>query len=171
MLFRSTSSALDLCALTRHPDTRFFVCGPDGMRDEVLAALAARGVDPAAIAMERFTVGPRPQVATSSSAIAASVAPGARPIAIRVNGQVHRTTALPGATVLEAGLAAGAPMPFSCAVGGCGACKVKVIEGSDEVDEPNCLSDRERAAGYVLACVGRPCGPCTVEVLEEAGGV
>lgn len=166
----TTLRALELCALTRHPDTRFFVCGPDGMRDEVLAALAARGVDPAAIAMERFTVGPRPQVATSSSAIAASVAPGARPIAIRVNGRVHRTTALPGATVLEAGLAAGAPMPFSCAVGGCGACKVKLIEGRVEVDEPNCLSDRERAAGYVLACVGRPCGPCTVEVPEEAGG-
>lgn len=167
---RTTSRALDLCALARDPDARFFVCGPDDMRDAALAALAARGVDPAAIAMERFTVGPRPHVATSSAAIAASVAPGARPIAIRVKGQVHRTTALPGATVLQAGLAAGAPMPFSCAVGGCGACKVKLIEGSVEVDEPNCLSDEERAAGYVLACVGRPCGPCTVEVLEEAGG-
>jgi ring-1,2-phenylacetyl-CoA epoxidase subunit PaaE len=140
------------------------------MRDEVLAALEARGVAPEAIAMERFSIGPRPQIATSSASIASAVAPGARPIAIRVKGRVHRTTALPGATVLEAGLAVGAPMPFSCAVGGCGACKVKLIEGSVEVEEPNCLSDQERAAGYVLACVGRPCGPCTVEVLEETGG-
>ena len=82
--------------------------------------------------------------------------------------RTHRTTALPGATVLEAGLAAGAAMPFSCAVGGCGACKVKVLEGSVEVDEPNCLTDAERAAGFVLACVGRPCGPCVVEVVDDS---
>lgn len=167
-LDRATASrALDLCALARHPEARFFVCGPDGMRDEVLAALAKRGVAPEAISIERFSIGPRPHVAPSSSAIASAVAPGARPVAIRVKGRVHRATALPGATLLEAGLAAGAPMPFSCAVGGCGACKVKLIDGSVEVDEPNCLSDQERAAGYVLTCVGRPCGPCTVEILEE----
>jgi ring-1,2-phenylacetyl-CoA epoxidase subunit PaaE len=166
----TTARVLDRVPLASHPAARFFVCGPDAMRDEVLAALEARGVSPSAIAMERFTIGPRPQVATSSAEIAATVAPGARPVTIRVKGREHRTTALPGATVLEAGLAAGAPMPFSCAVGGCGACKVKLIEGSVEVEEPNCLSDHERAAGYVLTCVGRPCGPCTVEVLEEAGG-
>jgi ring-1,2-phenylacetyl-CoA epoxidase subunit PaaE len=166
----TTARVLDGVPLASHPAARFFVCGPDAMRDEVLAALEARGVSPSAIAMERFTIGPRPQVATSSAEIASTVAPGARPVTIRAKGREHRTTALPGATVLEAGLAAGAPMPFSCAVGGCGACKVKLIEGSVEVEEPNCLSDQERAAGYVLTCVGRPCGPCTIEVLEEAGG-
>ena len=169
-LDRGTASRVfDRLPLATHPEARFFVCGPDGMRDEVLAALSARGVDAGAISMERFSIGPRPHVTTSSAAIASAVAPGARPIAIRVKGRVHRTTALPGATVLEAGLAAGAPMPFSCAVGGCGACKVKLVDGRVEVEEPNCLSDQERAAGYVLACVGRPCGPCTVEVLEEGG--
>ena len=165
-----SSHALDALPLASHPHARFFVCGPDGMRDEVLAALAARGVAEDRIAIERFSIGPRPQVATSSAAVAAAVGPGARPVAIRVKDRTHRTTALPGATVLEAGLAAGAPMPFSCAVGGCGACKVKVLEGSVEVEEPNCLTDAERAAGFVLACVGRPCGPCVVEVVDEPGG-
>lgn len=166
----TTARVLDLLPLAAHPESRFFLCGPDGMRDEVLAALAARNVPDSAIVLERFSIGPRPQVATSSAAIASSVAPGARPVAIRVKGRMHRTTALPGATVLEAGLAAGAPMPFSCAVGGCGACKVKLLDGNVEVEEPNCLSDAERAAGYVLACVGRPCGPCTVAVIEDEEG-
>lgn len=161
------SLALDGLAMAGHPDALFYVCGPDGMRDEVLAALAARGVSEASIKIERFAIGPRPQVAMSSAAIAASIAPGARPIAIRVKGRTHRTVALPGATVLEAGLAAGAPMPFSCGVGGCGACRVLLVEGDVELEEPNCLSDAERAAGYVLTCVGRPCGACTVEVPEE----
>jgi ferredoxin-NADP reductase len=166
----TVARALDRVPLASDPAARYFVCGPDGMRDEVVAALEARGVAPEAIAMERFSIGPRPHVASSSAEIASAVAPGARPIAIRVKGRVHRTTALPGATVLEAGLAAGAPMPFSCAVGGCGACKVKLIDGRVEVEEPNCLSDQERAAGYVLTCVGRPCGPCTVEIVEEEEG-
>lgn len=166
-LDRATASrTLDALPLASHPRARFFVCGPDGMRDEVLAALAARGIADAAIAIERFSVGPRPRVATSSAAIAAAVGPGARPVAIRVKDRTHRTTALPGATVLEAGLAAGAPMPFSCAVGGCGACKVKLLEGNVEVDEPNCLTEAERAAGFVLACIGRPCGPCVVEIVD-----
>jgi ferredoxin len=77
---------------------------------------------------------------------------------------------VPGATLLEAGLAAGAPMPFSCGVGGCGSCRVKLTSGDVELEEPNCLSEAERAAGYVLACVGRPCGPCTIGI-EEASDV
>ena len=162
---RTAARALDALPLTVHQDlSLFFVCGPDPMRDEVLAALAARGVADDRVRIERFTIGPRPQAATSSAAALASLAPGPRPIAIRVKDRTHRTLALPGATVLEAGLAAGADMPFSCGVGGCGACRVKVVEGSVELEEPNCLSDAERAAGYVLACIGRPCGPCTVEV-------
>jgi ferredoxin-NADP reductase len=166
-LDRATAArTFDALPLASHSRARFFVCGPDGMRDEVLAALASRGVASDAVAIERFSTGPRPRVATSSAAIAAAVGPGARPVAIRFKDRTHSTTALPGATVLEAGLAAGAPMPFSCAVGGCGACKVKVVEGSVEVDEPNCLTEAERAAGFVLACVGRPCGPCVVEVVE-----
>jgi ring-1,2-phenylacetyl-CoA epoxidase subunit PaaE len=157
----TVARALDALPLANDARTTFFVCGPDPMRDEVLAALAARGVAEDAIRIERFAIGPRPQVTASAAAFAA---PGARPITIRVKGRTHRTVVLPGATVLEAGLAAGAPLPFSCGVGGCGACRVKVTSGSVELEEPNCLGDEERAAGYVLACIGRPCGPCTVEV-------
>jgi len=157
----TTARALAAIPLAAHPEASFFVCGPDAMRDEVLAALAARGVGERAIRIERFAIGPRPQVTTSPAAFAA---PGARPITIRVKDRTHRTVVLPGATVLEAGLAAGADMPFSCGVGGCGACRVKVTSGTIDVEEPNCLTDAERVAGYVLACVGRPCGPCSVEV-------
>ncbi len=37
-------------------------------------------------------------------------------------------------------------------MGGCGACKVRKLEGSVVMSEPNCLSETEREAGYVLAC-------------------
>ena len=120
--------------------------------------------------IERVTIGPRPHVAalTVAAGTVATVAPGALPLAIRIRGRTHHMTALPGATVLEVGLAAGAPLRFSCAVGGCGACKLRVVEGKVDVEEPNCLTEAERAAGFVLACVGRPCGPCVLERVERA---
>lgn len=166
-LDRATAArVLDTIPIAAAPavDTRFFVCGPDPMRDEVVAALVARGIAGERIHVERFTIGPRPQVDPSSASLAASAAPGARPVAIRIGKDLRHATVLPGATLLEAGLSAGVEMPFSCAAGGCGACRVRVVEGDVELDEPNCLSDAERAAGYVLTCVGRPCGPCTIEV-------
>lgn len=167
-LDRATAgSVFDAIPLASDAGTRFYVCGPDPMRDEVVAALTARGIASERIQVERFTIGPRPQAAPSSASIAASAAPGARPIAIRIGSETRHATVLPGATLLEAGLAAGVAMPFSCAAGGCGACRVRLAAGDVELDEPNCLSDAERAAGYVLTCVGRPCGPCTIEVPEE----
>lgn len=134
-------------------DADVFVCGPDGMTAEVLAALPERRVY-----TERFT-------------IAGARAPGngrPRSIAIEVNGREHRAVALAGATLLDAGLAAGAPMPFSCNVGGCGACRVRVVEGTIEMEEPNCLTASEREAGFALACVGRPgAGGCKVRIEGE----
>lgn len=49
-------------------------------------------------------------------------------------------------------LRSGLKLNFSCTVGGCAACKLKVISGAVAVDEPNCLSDQERSAGYILSC-------------------
>jgi ferredoxin len=37
-------------------------------------------------------------------------------------------------------------------MGGCGACKVKKRAGTVVMSEPNCLSEQERDAGFVLAC-------------------
>jgi ring-1,2-phenylacetyl-CoA epoxidase subunit PaaE len=57
-------------------------------------------------------------------------------------------------------------MPFSCALGGCGSCKVRLVSGDYEMDEPNCLTDEERAAGFVLTCVGRAKSACTLEIIR-----
>jgi ferredoxin len=85
-------------------------------------------------------------------------------VSIRVGGVLRTVTAKPGQTILEAGLEASVPMPYSCTLGGCGACKVKLTSGSTWADEPGCLSGEEQSAGYVLACISRAAGPCAVEV-------
>ena len=70
-------------------------------------------------------------------------------------------------TILEAGLSAGIAMDYSCAMGGCGACTVRLCDGEVEMEEPNCLTTAERAGGYVLACVSRVRTPVTI-ALEGA---
>lgn len=83
---------------------------------------------------------------------------------IHLEGQVHRVTAARGVTLLEAGLSASLPMPYSCTVGGCGTCLVRLLSGEVRLEEPNCLSQEERASGMVLACVSRPLSAVAVEV-------
>ena len=66
-------------------------------------------------------------------------------------------------SALQAGLEAGVPLGYSCAMGGCGACKVKLLSGSVHMDEPNALTAQEREQGYVLACIAHPTEPVEVE--------
>lgn len=132
----------------------YYVCGPSGMMDAVHEALVGAGVDGARIHEERFN---RPEDRREVRD------PGKQPVTLKAGGRTVETFTN-GQTLLEAGLAAGVDMPFSCAMGGCAACKVKVTAGEVVMEEPNCLTDAEREEGYVLACVGRAASPCTVEV-------
>jgi ferredoxin len=128
------------------------------MMRAVRAHLAGRGVPHGRIHEERFV--------SAHAAAPPPTADSAMPHVVRVRsgGAVHALTVAPGTTVLEAAFDARVDMPFSCTVGGCGACRVRLVDGALAMDEPNCLSPEERAEGYVLACVSRPAGPCTLEV-------
>ena len=64
---------------------------------------------------------------------------------------------------LQAGLEAGLDLPYSCTMGGCGACKVRRTDGSVVMSEPNCLSDAEREAGFLLACCAYADTPVVIE--------
>lgn len=60
-------------------------------------------------------------------------------------------------TVLDAALRAGVPLPSECRFGGCGTCRVKLVEGRVQYDEqPMGLAPEEATAGYALACQARP---------------
>lgn len=131
--------------------SEYFVCGPDGMIAEVTSALRGAGVGDAQIHVEHFTLRSAP-TRTSSQRWSVSLARSGRLIDAAQNE-----------TLLDAALKAGVPMPYSCAMGGCAACKCRVIEGAVEMDEPNCLTREERDRGEVLACVARVCGPVVID--------
>jgi ferredoxin-NADP reductase len=151
-----------IAELDRLPDcdlpATYFVCGPEPMMAAVREALESRGVAAGDIREERFS---SPHLRTDAPPPGIGVV---QPVDIQIAGATHEVSVQPGQTLLDAGLAAGLPMPFSCAMGGCGACKVKLTDGDVSMEEPTCLTPSEKEAGYVLACVSRPCSPAKLEV-------
>jgi ferredoxin-NADP reductase len=135
---------------------RYFICGPTPMMEAVHEALRQRGVAANRIAEERFNSHEGHSGNVGSDKI--------ERVVISKAGRDHGVQVEPGQTILEAALAAGIDLPFSCAMGGCGTCRVHRAEGEVQMEEPNCLSRSEREQGYVLTCVGRPLTQSKIEV-------
>ncbi|MFO0555865.1 MAG: ferredoxin--NADP reductase [Polyangiaceae bacterium] len=146
---------LDESKAFEDPTSMFFVCGPVGMMDEARAALESRKIAANRFKEERF-------VSPGEGGAAGSTEP--QNVEVVMHGDKHHLVVNPGTTILEAAQDAGVDMPFSCTVGGCASCRVKLVSGKVALGEPNCLDPDEKADGYILACVSKPLGPCVVEV-------
>jgi len=138
-------------------DTTFLVCGPEAMMDAALDALAQLGVPRARILEERFT---------NAAASPAEPQAGAT-LALTIVGQGGEKSVglAPGESLLDAALRGGVELEYSCATGACGTCMAQLIEGSVELVEPHCLSDRERKQGMILPCVSRTSSSCRIQTL------
>ena len=130
----------------------YYICGPAAMMDGIFEHLIEAGVDEARIHLERFS--PPPPRRGGADGVVYPVRFERAGVTIQVASNQ---------TLLDAGRAAGLPMEFSCAVGGCGACRVHLVSGEVEMEDPNCLTRAERDAGHCLACVGRPRGPVVID--------
>lgn len=128
----------------------YYLCGPSGLMDTAEAALREAGVPPDRIRHERFLAAPKAAVRPTEP----------QEILFKQSGRL--VTQRPGESILEAGLREGLALPFSCMVGGCAHCRIQVLEGEVALNEPNCLSPEERAAGYTLACSACAVGPLSV---------
>ena len=149
-------SRLDALGLEDDGVQRYYLCGPTPMMDAAHEALSRRGVASNRIAEERFT-SPEARSGVTGSETTERV--------IIARGQSeHGIHVEPGQTILEAALAANVDLPFSCAMGGCAACRVHLDDGQIHMEEPNCLSRAEREQGYVLTCIGRPLSTSKIRV-------
>ncbi|MDE1166206.1 MAG: phenylacetate-CoA oxygenase/reductase subunit PaaK [Pseudomonas sp.] len=133
-----------------------FICGPQGMTETVRDSLKAKGMDASRIHFELFGVasnGERRQAREAARQVDSAVSQ----ITVISDGRALAFD-LPRNTtsVLDAGNAIGAELPYSCKAGVCSTCKCKVIEGEVEMDSNHALEDYEVAAGYVLSCQAYP---------------
>ena len=137
-----------------------YLCGPDGMRVEAAAALAALGLDPGRVHEERFTsaLDGRPRAAPKP-------APDAPPYAtarVIVDGRHTDVPVAAGEAVLDAALRAGLDLPFSCRGGMCSTCRARLTAGSVAMAVNYALERWETEAGFVLTCQARPTSPLVV---------
>ncbi|WP_066454514.1 CDP-6-deoxy-delta-3,4-glucoseen reductase [Castellaniella caeni] len=74
----------------------------------------------------------------------------------------------PGQTILDAALAAGMVLPYSCRNGTCSTCRGKVVSGSYEagVAPERILDAADLAQGYTLFCQARPTSDLCIEAEE-----
>ncbi len=161
--FPSGSGILDQATISKElgalgclgVDADYFVCGPAPMMEAARAVLLREGVAAQRIHEERFAT---PQLAQEE------LPSTAQTVELSQQGTTTQVLVAPGETILEAGLRQGVTLPFSCTMGGCGACKAKLTEGSVVLPEPNCLYPQERQEGQVLLCVSHPRTRCRIQV-------
>lgn len=77
------------------------------------------------------------------------------------SGRVVRGIA--GETVLELAIGAGINIDSSCRAGGCGVCRITMIEGTVDMTGQSILGDDEIEAGQILACSARVRGRVVVD--------
>lgn len=135
-----------------------FVCGPQGMMDNVIAALHGAGVDDHHIHREYFTISKpsNPTEAPMQSANDDAVERKTRTVTIRLYGQESTFEVEPDETILSAAQRADLDPPFACQIGACCTCRAKLTSGKVIMDEREALSDDEIADGYVLTCQSHP---------------
>ncbi|WP_263262163.1 1,2-phenylacetyl-CoA epoxidase subunit PaaE [Pseudomonas sp. RIT-PI-S] len=129
-----------------------FICGPHAMTETVRDSLKVNGMRPERIHFELFAAEGNPQKRDAREA-ARQRGSAISHITVISDGRALAFD-LPRNTVsvLDAGNAQGAELPYSCKAGVCSTCKCKVIEGEVEMDSNHALEDYEVAAGYVLSC-------------------
>jgi ferredoxin-NADP reductase len=146
----AATAARELAGLSVEGPAEYLVCGPEPMMDAVREALLSRGVGAASIHEERFSSPVSHATTDAGGDVAVTVLVGGR--RYEVVNRAHETA-----------LGQKVPAPYSCTMGGCGACRMKLREGAVALEEPNCLSAEERAQGYVLTCIGRATKACVLE--------
>ena len=83
---------------------------------------------------------------------------------IRILPFEHQIDCKPGHTLLAAILEQGRYLRYGCKNGGCGTCKVQLLDGEiDQGGSSLALSPSERASGYALLCTAVPLSDCTLD--------
>lgn len=133
--------------------TDFFICGPEGMMDEVQKALKLLGAPAERVHQEHFFVS-HEEESTPHEEEDGSLK--AQLVTVHYEGSEYQVEVKPHQTILEAFLDHDIDLPYSCQAGMCTACMGKCVQGKVKMDEEDGLTDKEIQQGYVLTCVAHP---------------
>ncbi|MDI9861433.1 ferredoxin--NADP reductase [Flectobacillus roseus] len=132
----------------------YYLCGPEGMMEQVENAIRIFGVTDAQIHKEHFFS------AHDTAANEADEEEGGslkeQMVTIQYEGEDYQVLVKPHETILEAALREDIDLPYSCQAGMCTACMGKCLSGKVQMDEEDGLTDNEIKQGYILTCVAHP---------------
>jgi ring-1,2-phenylacetyl-CoA epoxidase subunit PaaE len=134
----------------------FFLCGPEAMVQTVQQALEENDVDANKIHFELFTT--EKKNTTNSTLIGQNQLTGpTSEVQVILDGIAFDfSLAAQGPSILEAAMAEGADLPFSCKSGVCCTCKARLIEGEVAMDVVYGLEPDEIDRGFILTCQSHP---------------
>jgi ferredoxin-NADP reductase len=161
---RMTVDAILSRAGPRAAKAHWYVCGAESLKRDLHKQLVKLKVPEAQIHSEIFATQSGPGARGPAYRITRHAGTG-QPGSLRVVETAAVLDVQPNETLLAALERHGYHPDFSCRVGACGTCKLRVVEGQAE-PAGDMLSAAERSAGYVLSCIARPIG----EVALASGG-
>ncbi len=152
------------CLLDWIPDIasrpRIHLCASPNFMDALKLMLADLGVASDYIKTESFGSQEKPHEREHVVSTRVSDQP-----VTTVNFQLSaKSTSIEGdETILEAAERIGVDMNYSCRVGSCGECSVKIISGDVEMEVEDALEPTDKAANIILACQARPASNVIIE--------
>ncbi|MBW4024102.1 MAG: iron-sulfur cluster-binding domain-containing protein [Proteobacteria bacterium] len=138
-----------------------FCCGPSGFMAAVEEAHANAGGPATAFRKEAFIAIPIPELAPEPPA----AAPASSTFTVRFEPRGKETEAKPSETVLAVAGRLGIAIPYACAEGICGTCRVRKRSGEVEMHHQGGIEDDEVAAGEILACCSYARSNLVLEVI------
>ena len=148
---------------------RVHLCGPPSMMDSIKSMLTELGVPPDHLKTEAFgAVKPTPAPAgTTAKPTAAATGPlvtfSKNNKSAKIHVDLQSGDSPPKQSILELSEELGIGIEFSCRVGTCGVCKVKLTSGEVDMEVQDALDADDKTKGIILACQAKPKGPVMVE--------
>ncbi|OKL40176.1 ferredoxin--NADP reductase [Pontibacter flavimaris] len=159
---------LERLQLAKAQEAVYYMCGPEGMMEEVRHALSVLRVPADRMFRESFVSNKlldKQEQEAQHGAVMSSDEDGeitTQTVTVIYEGSEYSFVVEPDQTILEAALEQDIDLPYSCQAGLCTACRGKCLSGKVHLDEREGLSDAEMEEGYVLNCVGHPLTPNVV---------
>ncbi|WP_262493758.1 ferredoxin--NADP reductase [Fibrella aestuarina] len=128
----------------------WYICGPPDFMRTVRFTLTYLGIPAQQIRRELFVTEP-----VNVPSAARFVVPD-RTIQLRFRGETYSLFVPSRSTILQAALAAGIALPYSCRGGRCATCAGVCRSGRVQLSINDVLTERDLAEGWVLTCTAYP---------------
>lgn len=127
----------------RRQDARFFICGPFDLMRSTEITLHFMGFSGMQIRKENFVIASPPPPPPVSNP---------HRIILHFQGSAYGLLVPAHSTVLDAALAEGIQLPYSCKGGRCSSCAAVCTSGQVHMSVNEVLTDRDLAEGWILTC-------------------